>query len=87
MMYLAELFAKEGEKAVGFLKAKLEEANDDLTIRDLVLVFTEMNRLGTYDVVSDDELTHLMLTRVERMKDPDWKQITKQMLTRIKIKQ
>ncbi|HTZ38598.1 MAG TPA: hypothetical protein VMB77_00455 [Syntrophales bacterium] len=74
-MYLAELFAREGGRVVEFLRIKLLEANEDLTIRDLVLVFVEMSRLKTYDVASDDELMRLMTDRVEGMKDPDWKRI------------
>jgi hypothetical protein len=84
MMYLAELLAKEGDKIVGFLKTKLREAGDDLTIRDLVRVFADMNRLKTYDVASDEELMRLISERLEGMKDPGWKQITRRMASRIK---
>lgn len=84
MMYLAEIFAREGNKVVGFLKTKLLEANDDLTIRDLVLVFSEMSRLKTYDVANDNELMHLISDRVGGMKDPGWKQTTREMVAEIK---
>lgn len=84
MMYLAGLFAKEGNKAVGFLKTKLMEANDDLTIRDLILVFNRMSWLKTYDVANDDELMHLISDRVGGMKDPGWKQTTLEMIAEIK---
>jgi len=84
MLYLAELFAKEGNKVVGYLKLKLLDANDDLTIRDLVLVFNEMSRLKSYDVANDDELMHLVSQKVEGMKDPGWKQTTQEMVAEIK---
>ncbi|MBF0523955.1 MAG: hypothetical protein HQK56_02525 [Deltaproteobacteria bacterium] len=82
-IYVAKLFAKEGNRIVAFLKMKLLEANDDLTIRDLILVFSEMSRLKTYDVASDDELMRLMFERVEGMKSIGWKEITLRMLAEI----
>jgi hypothetical protein len=84
MMYLAELFAKEGAKVVGFLKTKLLSADDDLTVRDLIFVFTEMSRLKTYNVATDDELMHLISERLEGMKDPEWKRTTEQMVAEMK---
>lgn len=84
MTYLAELFAKEGDKVVDFLKGKLVVAKDDLTIRDLVLVFAEMTRLRTYDVAKDERLMHLISERLEGMKDPEWRRITEEMAARIK---
>jgi hypothetical protein len=84
MIYLGELFAREGNKVVAFLKSKLLEANDDLTVRDLVLVFSEMSRLKTYDVANDGELMYLISERVGGMKDPGWKQTTQEMVAEIK---
>lgn len=84
MMYLAELFAKEGDKVVGFLKIKLLETKDDLTIRDVVFVFAEMSRLGTYNVNKDEELMCLISERVVGMNDSDWRRITERKLIGIK---
>jgi hypothetical protein len=84
MMYLAELLAKEGGKVVAFLKMKLLAVKDDLTVRDLIFVFAEMNRLKTYNVAADHELMNLIVERLEGMKDPDWKQIAGQMVDEIK---
>jgi hypothetical protein len=84
MMYLGELFAREGEKIIGFLKVKLRETDDDATIRDLVRLFSEMSRLGTYDVAKDDELMRLISVRLAGMKDPGWREVTEQMVNRIK---
>lgn len=71
-IYLAEPFARQGPKLVSFLEGKLTTAGDDLTIRDIILVFEEMHRQRTYNVYRDDRLMQLMATRVKGMKDPGW---------------
>lgn len=73
-MYLATPFAREGRKAAELLKAKLSEAKDDGTIRDIIMVFAEMQRLGTYPVTSDKDLVRVIHTSVPRIKDPSWRQ-------------
>jgi hypothetical protein len=67
--YLAEPFAREGSDVVGFLKERLSQANDDDTIRDVVLVFAEMSRQRTYDVVGDGDLMRVIDDRVAAIKD------------------
>jgi hypothetical protein len=81
--YFAEPFAREGSKVVGFLKAKLSQTNDDGTIRDLILVFTEMSRQKTYAVSADRDLMKLMGASVARIKNDGWRQTTEQMLSEI----
>lgn len=82
-IYLAGPFAQQGAPAVVFLKEKLANANDDLTIRDIVLVFTEMKRRNTYDVAEDQALITLIAGSVEKMQDKDWKRMTQENLTEI----
>ncbi len=82
-IYFAEPFAQQGEEAVPFLKDKLFRATDDLTIRDIILVLTEMSRQNTYDVTEDKELVRLMTASVEKMGDEDWKRITQENLSEI----
>ena len=73
--YLAGPFAMEGESVVHFLKTKLLQAKDDQTIRDVILVFTEMSRRKTYDVARNSDLMVLITDSVARIKDDDWRQI------------
>lgn len=80
-IYFAEPFAQRGEEAVPFLKEKLVGANDDLTIRDIILVLTEMSRRNTYDVAGDSELIRLMTASVEKMRDEDWKRMAQENLS------
>lgn len=84
MIHLAEPFAKEGEKVVDFLKARLLEADDDLTIRDIVLVFAEMKLQKTHDVAGDSDLMRLIEEKVRGMKNPDWRQLSEQELNGIR---
>lgn len=78
--YFAGPFAQQGERAVPFLKERLLGATDDLTIRDIVLVFSEMSRQKTYNVAGDQELVRIMLMTVSKMRDKDWKRMTQESL-------
>lgn len=80
--YLAGAFAQDGPKAVEFLRGKLKNAKGDLTIRDITLVFAEMNRLKTYDVAGDKELINLLTEKINGMKS-EWKVESEQLLTEI----
>ncbi|KJV34833.1 hypothetical protein [Luteibacter yeojuensis] len=72
-MELATLFAGQGAAVVPLLKAKLSRADDDLTIRDIVYVFSEMKRLHAYDPAGDAELSMLMARKVDGMHYNGWK--------------
>ena len=74
-IYLARPFGSEGDKVVASLSKKLIEAHDDLTIRDLATVFSEMSNQNTYDVAGDERLMRLLSDAVAGMKNPAWKAI------------
>ncbi|WP_157798683.1 hypothetical protein [Dyella ginsengisoli] len=82
-IYLAESFAKEGGGAVPLLKTKLVQADDDLTVRDIVLVFAEMQRQRSYDVSKDADLVRLIVEKVNGIHDPEWKAIAQENLDKI----
>jgi len=82
--YLAEPFAREGGRIVGFLKAKLTAATSDLTIRDILLVFSEMSRRKSYNVAGDTDLMKVITEAVDRVKDPFWKKTSEQSLDEIR---
>jgi hypothetical protein len=81
--YLIRPLAQEGQPAAAFLKKKLLTATDDLTIRDIIMVFAEMNRSRTYDVINDRDLMTLIQSRAGAMKDPGWKIFVNQQLSEI----
>jgi hypothetical protein len=83
-IHLAIPFAKKGKAAVGLLRTKLAATRSDLTIRDILFVFEEMERLRSYDVASDDDLMKLIDVAVDRVKDPVWKKQCEQSVKEIR---
>lgn len=67
---LQTAFAQEGEDAVPFLLAKLEEAPNDMTKADIVGVFWQMQFLGTYSVRDDERAMVALLQAVEDISSP-----------------
>lgn len=55
-MGFSERMARNGAEAVPTLRGKLNRATDELEVSNIVLVFSGMQRLGHYDVASDDGL-------------------------------
>jgi hypothetical protein len=83
-LYLTHHLAKRGQIAAVFLKGELSAAKDDLTIRDIVMVFTEMSRQHTYDVAGDTALLAAIDSRVRTMKDSEWKSFVTQRAAEIR---
>jgi len=73
--YLAKVFAREGSRIVQPLKAKLDRAENEATIRDIVFVFRDMNELGTYDVAADKPLLDELRVKVLSMKNSAWRKV------------
>ena len=81
--YLADPFAQEGVKVVGFLKSKLLQARDDGSIRDIVNIFSAMRRQHAYDVAMDAELMQVIRASASGMRDPYWKQFVEREIAEI----
>ena len=77
---LAIPIAERGIAAMPFLKAKLEQEHDDISLRDILRIFDEMVWRKTYDVKSDDELVRYLTARIGAMKHKDWQPILERML-------
>jgi len=82
-MYFASTFAQGGRSAADYLKSKLAQTNSDATIRDIINVFVEMQRQGTYQVAKDAALMQEIQASVDRMKDPDWKRFVERKVSQI----
>jgi hypothetical protein len=67
--YLAGTLASSGEPMVRFLRQKLNEHPDDLTVHDIVRVFEMMQWRRTYDVRADTPLMALLHERVQALDD------------------
>ncbi|MBK8183283.1 MAG: hypothetical protein IPK63_10485 [Candidatus Competibacteraceae bacterium] len=66
--YLALSLAEQGEIIIPFLRDKLENTNDELTIRDIILIFSEMVELKNYEFSKDLRLRKLIRQKVDNMK-------------------
>ncbi len=82
-IYLARPFAEQGPTIVPFLKAKLESTQNDVTIRDIVMVFSELAELKLYSFSYDSALLVLIDKKVNDMKGI-WKETTLKMVSEIR---
>ena len=82
-MDLANPIAERGEEAVPFLLGQLNTHPDDLTTRDILLIFESMAQLKTYEVKSDALLMKTVTSRVSEMKDKEWRTTCSKSIQRI----
>ena len=80
---LAKPIAEKGQSVVPFLLMKLNPQADDLTVRDVLLVFETMGSIKSYDVKSDAVVMSTLRSRISTMKDAGWKDVCSKMLGRI----
>ena len=67
-------FAGGGERVAEFLVAQLASGVDDLTFRDVVNVFSRMQRQGTYDVGTEKLFLQWLEARGEAMTNNGWRE-------------
>jgi hypothetical protein len=84
LMDLADPIAERGATAVPFLLDQLNSKPDDITLRDILLIFETMANTKSYDVKSDAGLMTTLASRVSGMKDQAWQGNCSKMLQRIK---
>jgi len=82
-LYLAEPFARDAPQVIPFLTERLSQAVDDLTVRDIVGLFREIQRQKRHDFRNDHALLTLVTDRINGMKDEQRRLITRQMLADI----
>jgi len=83
-MSLADPIAERGATAVPFLLDQLHSHPDDITLRDILLIFETMATSKSYDVKSDASLMTTLTSRVSGMKHTLWQDNCLKMLQRIK---
>jgi len=74
-IYLATEFAKQ-PSVLPFVTIKLKETKDDLTIRDIVYVISELERMKLYAVGRDKDLMALLNNKANEIKNDSWKKLT-----------
>jgi hypothetical protein len=82
---LATHFAKKGEAIVKPLEAKLDQADDDYTIRDIVYVFDQMSEEGSYAVAKDESLMDKIVHKISSMRDPKVRAMAEDSLQYIRL--
>jgi hypothetical protein len=83
-MGLEKSFAEGGAQTVQLIKAKLPTASQYFVCPPIVYLLSEVNRLGTYDLVHDSQLLAEVRQRVEEMDDALWKQDCEKKLSDLK---
>lgn len=84
-MSLADPIAERGATAVPFLLDQLNShPDDDIALRDILLIFETMATSKSYDVRSDASLMTTLTSRVSGMKGTLWQDNCIKMLQRIK---
>jgi hypothetical protein len=83
-MGLAEPIAERGAAAMPFLLDRLNSKPDDITVRDILLIFDTMATSKSYEVKSDAELMATLKSRVSGMKEHGWQDVCSKQLQRIK---
>lgn len=81
--FLASCFALNGVAAVELLRAKLPDANGDLTVRDIVKLLKTIDAMRMYDVAGDAALMAEATARAAKMKDPGWRVLVEDWLTKM----
>ncbi len=83
-MDLSIPIAERGTRAIPFLLNQLNSHADDITTRDILLIFERMASSGSYDVKSDDALMATLNSKVSEMKDKEWQSICIKKIQRIR---
>jgi hypothetical protein len=83
LMGLARPIAERGKTVIPFLLEKLDQNRDDLTVRDIILIFDTMAAIKSYNVKSDSLLMETLHSRVSAMKNADWKAVCSKTISSI----
>ena len=83
---LADAVASNGAKIVSPLAQRLVEDDRDLAKLHVFDVFLRMQELGYYAVASDAKIMELLAQQVVNMKDPQWKEMSNDLLDKIRAK-
>lgn len=64
MLWLANPIARRGAEAIPFLSQRIHDADDDMEIRDILVILHRMVLFNTYDVKSNQALMAALSARV-----------------------
>jgi hypothetical protein len=81
---LANPIAERGAAVLPFLLNRIDSETDDMSIRDILLIFEKMTYSRSYAVASDLALMTKLSSRVSRMKDKEWQSTCLKMIQNIR---
>lgn len=81
---LSRQIAEHGKEAIPAIMNELNTNPTEENIKDLMVVFETMQRIGTYDVSNDKRLLRTLDNYVDNMKNKIWQGYTKINLYKIK---
>ncbi len=79
-IYLSRTFAEQDGDIIPFLKEKIEETDNEVTLRDIVSVFSEMATLKVYKFSDDPSLMMFLKSEANNMSGI-WKETTLKMIS------
>ncbi len=82
-IFLVKEFARNGPTILPLIREKLVETKNEITVRDIIAVISELHRLNLYDAANDSSLMALATKRVLAM-NGQWRSTTLQMLEEIR---
>lgn len=80
---LAAPIAKQGKLAADFVLQELRRSSNDLDFRDSLRIFSDMRGGGYYDVCSNPVAISEIRRNEEKIRDDDWRNIYRQMLSHL----
>ena len=83
---LADAVASNGAKIVPALTQRLVQEDRDIAKMHLIDVFLRMQELSYYAVASDGKTMDLLKQQVAAIEDPQWKEMSSDMLERIRAR-
>lgn len=83
---LADAVASNGSKIVPALLQRLVEDKRDVVKMHIIDVFRRMQELSYYAVVGDAPTMTILEQQVESIKDPQWKEMSNNLLERIRAR-
>jgi hypothetical protein len=80
--YLARPFAERGAEVVPYLRIRLAETKNELTLRDIAAILVELKQLENYDF-SEDNIVDMLDEKEKSMRGP-WKNVVRSMVDDLK---
>jgi hypothetical protein len=82
-LYLGGCFALSGEAGVSQLRQRLGTDANDLTIRDIAVLLSDIDAMGAVNVSADESLLAALRARVLEISDENWRKFAEEIVAGI----